>query len=409
MKRDAFMVFYFLLLHCFSLHAQTIQSQILIGKIDSIYSNELNELRRIIVYIPTMTNNEGPSSKRYPVLYLFDGEDHFLSTVGMIQQLSQVNGNTVFPEMIVVGITNTNRDRDLTPAPYPNDSSRISSTGGGEKFTAFIENELIPYINSQYPTQSYRILVGHSFGGLMVINTLVNHSKLFNSYVAIDPSMWEVKKNLFKKYIYSIQNDTFYKKKLFVAMANTFGPQMDTVTVREDTTQNTEQARYLLSFLDVLKRNTSNGLKWSWKYYPDDNHPSVPLIAQYDALHFIFKDLILPSTSFLFDNTLIADSIVIKHYSAISQEYGYEILPSENVINNLGYLFLDKKIYDKSYAFFAMNIKNYPNSPNVFDSMGDYYIAVGDKEKAIDSYSKAYSINKWPETKNKLEKLRKEK
>ena len=239
MKKNFFLIVFIIMVLSSFIFSQINQNQIIIGKIDSLYSDILKESRKVMIYSPTMTSSETQISKRYPVLYLFDGTQHFLSTVGIIQQLSQVNGNSVFPEMIVVGIINTNRNRDLTPAPYPNDSTIISGYGGGEKFTAFMENELIPFIDSHYSTHPYRILVGHSFGGLMAINTLVNHSHLFNCYVAIDPSFWEVKQKLFNEYISAMHRNKYDKKKLFIAMANTFDT-LDTMTVRKDTSQTYE-------------------------------------------------------------------------------------------------------------------------------------------------------------------------
>src|SRR6185369_3299172 len=98
------------------------------------------------------------TSQRYPVVYLLDGDAHFPSVVGLVQQLSQVNGNTVVPEMIVVAIPNTDRTRDLTPthvstdAPFM-DSNFARTSGGGENFISFIEKELMPHIDSVYPTQ----------------------------------------------------------------------------------------------------------------------------------------------------------------------------------------------------------------------------------------------------------------
>ena len=94
-----------------------------------------------------------------------------------MRQLSSVNGNTVCPKMIVVGIPNTNRMRDLTPTTpegeqFYIDSSASTNSGGGEKFISFIEKELIPHIESNYPTQPYRMLIGHSLGGLMVMHAL---------------------------------------------------------------------------------------------------------------------------------------------------------------------------------------------------------------------------------------------
>ena len=102
-------------------------NKIVIGKIDSVYSKILNEQRKIWIYTPDMTSGLRDSSRRYPVLYLLDGDAHFASVTGLVQQLSQVNGNTVYPEMIIVAIPNTDRTRDLTPTHITSDPPMMDS------------------------------------------------------------------------------------------------------------------------------------------------------------------------------------------------------------------------------------------------------------------------------------------
>src|SRR5215203_6381813 len=144
-------LFILLLIVSLGSHAQT-DNKIVIGKIDSVYSSILKEQRKVWVYLPNMKEGTQNPGQRYPVVYLLDGEGHFESVVGMIQQLSQVNGNTIVPEMIVVGIPNTDRTRDLTPTHIESDlpmmdSGSSKTTGGGENFTAFMEKELMPHID----------------------------------------------------------------------------------------------------------------------------------------------------------------------------------------------------------------------------------------------------------------------
>ena len=103
-------------------------NKIVIGKIDSVYSTILKEQRKVWVYLPNMKPGMQNPGQRYPVVYLLDGDGHFESVVGMIQQLSQVNGNTVVPEMIIVGIPNTDRTRDLTPTRIISDPPMMDST-----------------------------------------------------------------------------------------------------------------------------------------------------------------------------------------------------------------------------------------------------------------------------------------
>jgi predicted alpha/beta superfamily hydrolase len=168
-------------------------NRLVIGRTDSLYSDILKEERKLLVSLPGDNNNDDPrdTSKRYPVLYLLDGDSHFHSVTGILDQLTR---NGLCPPMIVVAIPNTDRSRDLTPThslklPDGTEQDFLKTTGGAENFTTFIEKELIPYVDSHYGTRPYRVLTGHSFGGLFAINTLINHPDIFNAYVAIDPSM----------------------------------------------------------------------------------------------------------------------------------------------------------------------------------------------------------------------------
>ncbi|KAA0992958.1 alpha/beta hydrolase [Dyadobacter aurulentus] len=178
------------------------KNQIVIGKVDSIQSKILGENRKVLVHVPG--GGDGLySKKRYPVAYVLDGDAHFASVTGMIQQLSSVNGNTIVPEMIVVSIRNTDRTRDMTPTHIKDDLPMMDSiysrrTGGGGAFLSFIEKELVPHMDSLYPTAPYKMLIGHSFGGLVVMNALITRPKLFNSYICIDPSMWYDHSNFLK-------------------------------------------------------------------------------------------------------------------------------------------------------------------------------------------------------------------
>jgi predicted alpha/beta superfamily hydrolase len=381
---------------------------VIIGKTDTIHSQILGEDRRILVHVPD--DSRFFPSQRYPVVYLLDGDAHFPSVMGMIQQLTDVNGNSLFPNMILVGIPNTNRQRDLTPTkarstPY-GDSNSVRGTGGGETFTAFIEKELMPHIDSLYPAAPYRIMIGHSLGGLMVINTLVNHPDLFSAYVAIDPSMWWDDRRLLKQSESVLARQSFKGKTLFLAIANTMPAGMDTAKVRKDTTPTTLHIRSILRLKDDLKNHRTNGLRFDYKYYAHDTHGSVPLIAEYDGFRFMFDFYNPAYNQMLFDDKSTAGDLIRlmkDHYKLISEKMGYTVLPPEGPINSLGYTYLQLGQYARSAAFFQMNTENYPKSGNTFDSLGDCYSATGDHRKAVDAYAKALTLYDNPDTRKKLE------
>jgi predicted alpha/beta superfamily hydrolase len=384
-------------------------NKVTIGTIDSIQSKILNEQRKIWIHVPGSWNPD--SKQRYPVLYLLDGDAHFYSVVGMIQNLSQVNGNTICPEMIVVGIPNTDRTRDLTPthvdADLPFIDSAFSKTsGGGERFVSFLEKELIPRIDSLYPTQPYKVLTGHSFGGLTVMNVAINHTKLFNSYISIDPSMWWDKMNFLNATKKSLRENKFAGTTLYLGIANTMNEGMNITKVRSDTSSGTRHIRSILDLDQYTKAQKQNGLRYESKYYGDDDHGSVPLIAEYDGLRFIFNKYRFKLSPKDFEDPKV-DLVnkFEKHYQEVSKLFGYKLSPPENMINGLGYNFLQQKQYDKAGGLFKMNVDNYPESFNVYDSYGDYFLAIGDKSKAIEYFKKTLSIKENPDSRKKLDKL----
>jgi predicted alpha/beta superfamily hydrolase len=383
---------------------------ITIGVRDSIFSKVLNEPRQIMVYVPEGAGSGNTTGKKYPVVYLLDGDAHFQSVVGMIHQLSQ----TVCPEMIVVGIPNTDRTRDLTPTHVTEmfgDTTFVKTSGGAEQFTQFIQDELMPYIDKTYPTTPYRTLIGHSFGGLFAVNALVNHPDLFNNYLAIDPSLWWDDQKLSKKADEVLSDPKYGTKSLFVAVANTMKKGMEVSSVHTDTTESTEHIRSILEFNKKAEKKTDSGLNFKWKYYSEDSHGSVPLIAEYDALRFLFSWYTLEGVDEFFQpsSTLTADEVlrlVVAHYKNISEHFGYQVTPDEAMINSFGYGFLQSKKPDHAFAFFKLNTENYPQSANVFDSMGDYYLAQKDTVNAKENFSKAVDIGKLPYSKEKLDKLK---
>ncbi|MVM33294.1 alpha/beta hydrolase [Spirosoma sp. HMF4905] len=389
-------------------------NSVAIGKIDSIDSKKLHEKRAIWIHVPESAKSD--PKKKYPVVYLLDAEWNFASTASTISFLSSVNGNNFWPEAILVGIVNTNRKRDLTPTHVVGglwiDNATSSVSGGGETFMAFIEQELIPHIDSTYPTTPYRILVGHSLGGLMVINALLHHKTLFKGYIAIDPSMWWDNQRLLQEVEGALKATSYSGISLFLAMAHTQPGEMDTLRLQNDTTSGTLHPRSILKLANYLMAKRQNGLQASFKYYDQDTHSSVPLIATYDALHFLFKDYPLTlKDSYYSDPTFDFTSFLKAHFENLTSEYGMTdangktLLPPEALVNNLAYyLFNEKKQFDRAEALFAMNLKNYPESFLAYNFLGDLYKAKGDKSRAVASYKKSLSIKETSEVRIKLEK-----
>lgn len=385
-------------------------NDITVGFIETMHSTVLHEDRDLWISLPKPLAEMKGSHNKYPVIYLLDGDWHLKYLSGMIDKLGPNHGNSVLPEMIIVGIKNTNRWRDLSPSHiskthYDHDSTLLSSTGGGENFIEFIEKELIPHIDSLYPTTSYKTFVGHSLGGLTVLNTLINHPQLFNSYLAIDPSLWWNNQLLNKQADSLLSQLDLTRKRLFIATANTVYYEYDTSAIRTDTTKYAFHLRSIFEFTDILKKHNKNGLQWSDRYYPNDDHGSVPVIAEYDGLRYIFDFNKISFEKDLENENFNIDSAFTKHYKDVSLEFGQPILFPESLCDSYGYRFLRMNKYKQALVFCKMNTANYPNSSKAFYSLGEYYEAVGDIPNAIQSYKKALAIKNELAIRNKLAKL----
>ena len=372
---------------------------------ETISSKILGQQRKVWIHIPNSNGgNKIKDRGNYPVIYLLDGSENFNTVVSITEHMAESN---LCPPMIVVGILHQNRLVDLTTGT---DKELPDVVGGGEKFMSYVEKELILYIDANYPTTSYKTFIGHSLGGLTVMNTFLHNPKLFNSYVSLDASLWWNNQKAVKEAKTILPTQNYKGKTLYMAMANRLERGVDTLSVQKDTSGTTGLIRSNLEFIKDLSKNKKNQLRFKYKFYEDDNHPSVRLIGEYDALRFIFEFYKLK----IYDSELKnpdfkLDSLLVAHYKNVSENMGYIVKPGESQINNLGYQMMGAKQLTKAETLFKLNTTNYPESANCYDSLGDLYLEKGDKAKAIETFKKALTLQAIPETKEKLEKLLKEK
>ena len=378
-----------------------------LGFADSVKSAVLKEQRPLLIYTPYSGKiRRRTTTETYPVIYVLDGESHFRSIAITVERLAALG---LCPPMIVVGIPNVNRTRDLTPTAVVNNTDGVKNSGGGAQFISFIEKELIPYIDNNYPTASYKLLIGHSLGGLMVMQTMVHHKDLFKAYIAMDAAIWWDDHKILSEAKAANEKDQYAGKTLYLAIANRMERGVDTTAVQADTSEETELIRYNLDLIHHLKAHPQNGLRFKHAYYENETHGSVSFIAAYDALRFIFDYYAFPRYAEYQITNPNLPSVITAHYTKITRELGYQVLPDPSLVNNLGYYALRSNKYEIAGQLFALNVRNFPEDANLHDSYGDYYLAIGDKKKAADCFKRALSIADIPETRSKLNELLKKK
>jgi len=381
-----------------------------VGIIDSVYSKVLKESREIYIQIPSSYNPE--TNQKYPVVFILDGE-LLLPTVDNVQNFYS-GGFT--PEMILVGISNAkNRTRDLTTSEIKEKYGMPfnEENGGAANFSKFIETELIPFIENKYPVTDFRTLIGHSYGGLFAIYTLINHPQLFSNYIAIDPSLdWDDQK-LLAEAKEKLQIHNYSGKSLYLSLSGQLHMQKPEVTIEnvmQDTSEFTLFARSNITFSNMIKQNPENKLAFEWKFYPKDLHGTIPFPSIRNGLIFDFEWYQMENTDKFNSPTTSKEelfNIINYRNKKLKNYFKYSVPPyPEDLFNALGYMSLDRQKYKKAKMFFEFAIEFYPNSANVYDSMADYFERNSDYENALNFVTKAFEISGEEYYKQRMEELK---
>lgn len=393
------------------LQAQTqTQSLYYQGEQDSLYSETLKENRKFFVYVPQQMSSIKMAEERFPVLYLLDARSQFAHTS---QTMNALSGPAMsIPATIIVSILNTNRTRDLTPTHSNGDFPGLdaSDSGGGNAFLDFIEKELIPYIDQKYRTTPYRTLVGHSLGGLFAAHTLATRPHLFHNYISLDPSLIWDNATVVDALIDTHKSGKLKNRAYFIASAF---PETSGFSEVDSLMNNFKAPTERL--VNYLK--TQKDLRFEYTNYPNCNHSDMVIPGTFDGLKFLFAnyykvhqkmmDMIAPTL-----NPPVTDEVFLEvidnGFMDLSAQFGYELKPKESLINMMGYWTMQSGYMNNSKRLFELNIRNYPESANVYDSMGDYYMAAQNKEQAMHFFEEALKRDNNAATKNKLDKLKSE-
>jgi len=173
-----------------------------LGERVPLQSRVLNEPRAFLLYLPPEYRD---STRRFPVLYVLDGEALFLNAAAAARALQQ---DGLMPPVIIVGVENTNRERDFTTVPtHPEATPRgLGAIGGARRFSQFVREELIPFVDRRYRTVPSRMLIGHSLGGLAAMHILATSPETFRGYVTLEPSLWWDRRAVADSAIRSLRN-----------------------------------------------------------------------------------------------------------------------------------------------------------------------------------------------------------
>lgn len=397
---------------------------------ETIESTYLNETRTLIVHVPKSYYETKDAT--YPVLYVLDGNYHHDNTLFIHNFLS---GKKHIPEAILVFIPNTGqRKRDYNT--FFRDTEIVNE--GANHFLSFIEKEAIPQIENKYRNSNYRMLSGHSNGGLFVIHSLIKRPDLFKARFAFSASSHHIPKQrqILRKFLKDNQNLNGY------FYMNVGGSEFY------------KQTDAFAEVKEIFEENAAKGLRYDFDFHDVDGHQSSPFIGQHMAFKRLYAPLRLNQGAY----EKMSYDEVVTHFDNISNEFGYEIKPreselinmgnyfvnyepnltvvdnlvalskvyypesneiegnflfyqqwlahgvksefkyseqlrpDENVLNSMGYKYLLKNQFTEALYLLKLATELYPENSNPYDSYGEGLEQTGELKTALEMYKKAHEI-----------------
>lgn len=376
--------------------AQTSNRQIALAEARTVRSAILNEDRELQISLP---ETYGRTAIAYPVLFLLDGSSHLLHASATVRFMAGARNR--IPEMIVVAIPNTNRNRDMTPGP------------GAATFQRVLAEELIPWVEQNYRAAPERVLVGHSLSASFAVHTLLNRPELFDGYIATSAPLWRYD---------SLARDM----RPGLAGAAKAGAAVYLAVGEHENSQLRGGVKRFAEALEAAGR--AGAPTWSYTDMLDEDHSSTPQRSLYSALETRYKEWRFP---FLEDQAELDRVGGLKgleaHYERLSKAVGFRSPPpearllqvagiltagarhdevlqmantyaapypsmAERLVNQVGYDQLRRGDLVQAVETFKKNAAAFPGSPNTHDSLGDGYCRAGEAALGRQSYQEAARV-----------------
>jgi predicted alpha/beta superfamily hydrolase len=332
-----------------------------IGEIFTMSSKVLDQNRRIQVYLPPSYQQ---SSKQYPVLYVLDGQWHFVNAVAIQQSLRVPN---TLPEMIVVGIVNS-------------EPLRRSMFGEQrEEFQQYLANDLLPFIDKKFRTSQDRLLFGWEMGAFFTTFSIFHDKQLFSG--AISTNGGDISDEEINRF-----NDIKMESKKYLYIANSI---KDIYTVQ-----------YTDKLSKQLNAKAVNNLNWHYQKFNDETHETLPYVSMYQGLKYYYNDFDTLSFSSIDEYIKLGGMDYLTQYFAKRGErFGFPMGISNDTKNNLIWLAWNRNNYEYFDQFMTvfkdvLTTKRY-DSAYWQNRFGRFYLKHGNLEASKDYFTKA--IIKFPD------------
>lgn len=328
----------------------------------SITSEVYEDKRSFYVKLPRTYSAD--AENKYPVIYLLD-DKRYMQHYFTISDLLSEGGMT--PEFILIGIEHDNRLLDLTPTVIQG----REGTGGANSLLQHIELELIPDIDKRFKTNGFKILAGHSLGGLFTLHAMQAKPDLFDAHFAFSPSLYWDEQTTVNSVKTFLESKHVHHNFLYMNMGNEGldDPYDNSIAMRDG----------YMELVRYIENNAPNKFRFFSHHLEQESHMSTAVIGPFYALRSLYRKFPLPTAKIKQG----LDSI-LKHYEELSAEVGVEINATQGMMFNAGmyHLWADEDL-KKGIDILEYNISQHPDSGRSLDGLAQLYQANGQLNKAL--------------------------
>lgn len=334
----------------------------------SIFSEKLNEYRQLKILLPRGYSDE--NKDKYPLVIVLDGDYLFEPVAGDVDYMSYWED---MPKAIVVGIKHN--DKRFEDCLYSEQNSLPIDQGAD--FFEFIGIELIPYLEDNFKTENFRVIVGHGETANFINYYLLKEIPLFQAYISISPDLAPDMTQYLTERLSNIQTKTFY----YLATATN-----DIKHIQ----QGTKNLNNGLSAID------NKNFLYNFHNFEGPSHYSLPAHAIPSALESIFL-VFQPISKKEYTQTILKlETSPVEYleekYATIKELYGIDKTILINDFKAIAAAIEKKEAYEYYEDLGKIARKEYPES-----LLGHYYLArfyeeMGEPKKAMKTYKEAYIL-----------------
>jgi hypothetical protein len=338
-----------------------------IGTFRQLHSGVLDEDRTLLVCLPRDYEETGMS---YPVLYVLYGDQirgYFAEAVHIVDRLSTEGS---MPKMIVVGVANVDRYRDLSAVGRPGMPSGI------EAFSRFVTEELLPFVEREYRTKDYRMLIGPQAGAEFGFYTLAKRPGLFDAFILENPFRSGPVHDVLVEMMSDLLDEGFPSFTFIQITASDKAGPLDA----------TEQVGYVHAFDELVEEKDPRNMTLI-THYIEDAKDFLPLLKLREGFRELFREYSFPEAR---DVRALPD--ITSHYSVLSERFGFEIDVPERTLYMKADELSKMDEDDSAKEILEYLIEVYPNSINGHWGLANLHREMGNRESALEHYRRCVEL-----------------